>query len=530
MARLAFSSLFSLALLLAPGLASAMRNPSTITEADAGPSRPAWHAAAQTALEHGPAWTTFRARHGGWRALWNERTGTPHLATGPAIALPGVSLDAAGIDHALRVFVAASPEVFGGVSPADLNLARAQRVENVWYVSYRHTIDGIPVLFEDWEFRVGASGRLMEFGVDAHPSRSAGEAVPILDAAAACAAARTALGLDAGARVEGGDALAWLPVEDQGATSLRLVRLVSARVTTPPASWIALVDARDGTLRGRHDRLRYDIEGTAQGPVHLDSPNGPPLPRPFAHEGVDVGGNTVLTDDAGVYRSPAVGTVTVTSALLGSFCDVERWDGPNASFSTGATDPSAIFIDWDDSNSQVSERDAYYHVNLVHDHFHTLDPGFTGDDYSMPCLVNYGSTCNAFWDGIGLNFFMAGDGCPNTATMRDVVYHEYGQRERQPVPPGGRSTGDDEWRAARGTGRRLLGPHSRRSFDRRGLLRSRHPAAHDLEPQSLASRPQHRSAPDRLDRRRGDVGPATVCRPAARRAPLPFRQVRDPGR
>src|SRR5262245_14477152 len=382
MARLAFSSAATLALLLTPALAFAVRNPAPATEDDASSGRSAWHAAAQAALEHGSTRTAVRARHGAWRARWNERTGTPHIASGPAIALPGTSSDAAGIDRALRAFVAASPEVFGGVRPTDLSLARAQRVGNVWYVSYRHAIDGIPVLLEDWEFRVSASGRLMVFGADAHASSAAGLSTPVLDAAAARDTARAALGLDASARVEGGDALAWLPVDDGGVSSLRLVRTVSARATSPPASWIAMIDAREGTLLLRHDRLRYDIEGTAQGPVHTDSPFGPPISRAFPHEGVDVGGNTVLTDDTGLYRSPAAGTVTVTSALFGSFCDVERWDGPNASFSTSATDPSSVFIDWDDSNSQVSERDAYYHVNLVHDHIRALDAGFTGDDYS----------------------------------------------------------------------------------------------------------------------------------------------------
>src|SRR5262245_37683271 len=226
MARLAFSSAATLALLLTPALAFAVRNPAPATEDDASSGRSAWHAAAQAALEHGSTRTAVRARHGAWRALWNERTGTPHIAIGPAIALPGVSLDAAGIDRALRAFVAASPEVFGGVAPTDLSLARAQRVGSVWYVSYRRTIDGIPVLLEDWEFRVGANGRLMEFGVDAHASRFAENATPLLDAAAARALARAALGLDASARVEGGDALSWLPVEDGGATSLRLVRTV----------------------------------------------------------------------------------------------------------------------------------------------------------------------------------------------------------------------------------------------------------------------------------------------------------------
>ena len=44
----------------------------------------------------------------------------------------------------------------------------------------------------------------------------------------------------------------------------------------------------------------------------------------------------------------------------------------------------------------------------------------------MPVAVNVASTCNAFWNGTGLVFFAAGGGCVNTATVPDVVYHEYG--------------------------------------------------------------------------------------------------------
>ncbi|MEJ7639204.1 MAG: hypothetical protein WKF75_14835 [Singulisphaera sp.] len=39
--------------------------------------------------------------------------------------------------------------------------------------------------------------------------------------------------------------------------------------------------------------------------------------------------------------------------------------------------------------------------------------------------VNINDSCNAFWDGASINFFKAGDGCPNSA-FGDVVLHEYG--------------------------------------------------------------------------------------------------------
>ena len=43
----------------------------------------------------------------------------------------------------------------------------------------------------------------------------------------------------------------------------------------------------------------------------------------------------------------------------------------------------------------------------------------------LPVLTNINDTCNAFWNGSSINFFKAGNGCPNTA-YSDVVMHEYG--------------------------------------------------------------------------------------------------------
>src|SRR5206468_4790193 len=63
---------------------------------------------------------------------------------------------------------------------------------------------------------------------------------------------------------------------------------------------------------------------------------------------------------------------------------------------------------------------------IAHDYAKFLEPGFTGLDYVMPVAVNINQTCNAYWDGNGVNFYAAGGGCPNTATMPDVVFHEYG--------------------------------------------------------------------------------------------------------
>jgi hypothetical protein len=389
------------------------------------PRRTVLHADRQIALERRSGWQGFRARYGAWRAVWNEHAETPDLATGPGIALGSRLDDRDAVDRALRGFVDGNPAVFRAAS-RDLETVRVQHAGRVWYASYRRRIDGVPVLFERWEFRVGGPGRLMAFGVDAEPLPVDARATPVLDAAAARAAARAALRLPQAARVEGGDRLYWLPDVATAPTTYHLVRDVRAFSPTPPASWIALVDAADGTVRWSHDRLRYDIAGAVTGTVHTDLPTDQPQPKPFVHQRVQVGNNIVYSDDGGIYDSPAAGTVSVYSEIEGLYCEATRADDFDATFSATVTDPGLAHISWLDTNSHPAERDGYYHVNRIHDHVHVVDPGFVGNDYSMPCVVNYPDVCNAFWDGYGLNFFQAGQGCPNTATMPDVVYHEYG--------------------------------------------------------------------------------------------------------
>lgn len=112
--------------------------------------------------------------------------------------------------------------------------------------------------------------------------------------------------------------------------------------------------------------------------------------------------------------------------MEGPFVNVNRQDGPDASITMTVNPGDSVSILWDDSNSHPAERDAFYHTNLIHNFITTLDPNFTTINYEMPCAVNIAQTCNAFWDGIGINFFLAGGGCPNTAQIASVVYHEYG--------------------------------------------------------------------------------------------------------
>src|SRR5262245_13953463 len=377
-------------------------------------------------LDRSAAWEGFRARYGNWTALWNARTASPHRALGPAIPLPGFADRADAVEASVRAFVAANPGLFG--TPV-LETTRVEKVNGLWYVSFRQTVRGMAILFADWEFNVGSNGNLMMFGADAERVADADlPAVARIPAAVAREAGRAGLAFDATRdRLEGGDTMELLPVATETGQVLRPVIETRVVIADPPADWMTLVDAATGQVVMRHNRILNAISGTVTGTVHPLLPTDPLATQPLHNLTVNVGPTPVSTSVSGTYSASPGGSVTVSAALRGPYVDVNRQDGiPDASFSAPATDPSTVNIAFNAGNSHDAERDGFNNVNTAHDYVKTLDPGFTGMDYVVPCAVNIASTCNAYWDGTGLNFYAAGGSCPNMATMPDVVYHEYG--------------------------------------------------------------------------------------------------------
>lgn len=368
------------------------------------------------------AWQSFESRHGDWDATWNVATGSPHRAFGPSIALAGFGDDAVSAEQAVRGFIAAEPGLFGA---PDLEKVATTRVNDRWYVRFRQVVDGLPVLFADWEFRVGANGRLSAFGADALRAPVIEDAAaPRIAAAVARAAATQGIAFDAARdQALGGETMWALPVRTESGIVLRRVLEVRVNVETmPPARWVALVDAVTGDVLMRLNRVRHAVTGQVTGGIHPADPFDALSTQPFKSQTITVGATNTTTDAAGNYSVNVSGTLT--ARLQGPWANVNRQDAADAVFTVGVTDPQVQNIAW---GGHDAERDGFYHTVRTHDYIKALDPLFTGVDYAMPVSVNGSNlTCNAFWDGTGINFFLAAGGCPNTATMPSVVYHEYG--------------------------------------------------------------------------------------------------------
>ena len=129
-----------------------------------------------------------------------------------------------------------------------LETVAVYKAGRVWYARYRQIVAGVPVLFSDWEFRVGDNGRLMAFGADRRDPDGAEQATGTLVRAVAREAARTGLSYQPGVdRIEDGGTW-FLPWTTPVGTELRLVYEQSVHTENPPGNWWTLVDANNGDV------------------------------------------------------------------------------------------------------------------------------------------------------------------------------------------------------------------------------------------------------------------------------------------
>lgn len=378
-------------------------------------------------------WKSFETRNGQWEVVWNGWTGTAHRAFGEGIQVSGPVLSK---DQATRV----AEQFLRSESPltkaGDLDIRSAATLKGgrVWYANFLQYHEGIPVLHTDITVRLDESGKVMMFGSDARTDIDL-DARPLYTEQMARDSARQGLQFDYNRdTVSGGDEIYVLPIDHPTGTDYHLVRRVRVSQANPPHEWDTFVDAHNGEIRWRFDRVRYGtVSGNVEANVKEHGPLDPvQIPLPARHQFVEVGGVSTFTDENGDYSVNAPsGIQNVTMRLEGPYVNVNRTNGSDAQYSTSVntdTNPTLDYLWQGGGNNSFTERMGFYHTNLVHDWIKDIDPGFTNIDYSMACNVNIADPdgCNAFWNGSSINFYAASAQCNNIGNVADVIYHEYG--------------------------------------------------------------------------------------------------------
>ena len=237
-----------------------------------------------------------------------------------------------------------------------------------------------------------------------------------------------------------------LRVQPEGASgnrlSYRLVWVVRYRSPGGIETWEGRVDAHTGQVVAFRDVNAY---GRVVGGIYPRTVIDPETKVPFPFARVD--SPTVSTDLGGFFGYSGG---LVQSGLNGTYfnTDCQTCSTPtqpivftqtgigSLDFGSGGTDAAG------NGASTKADRNTFFHLNQIRRVCKRWLPNLAWLNTVVGARVNIQSTCNAYWDGLTVNFYRSGGGCNNTGEISDVVQHEWGHGIDQNTRGGDGATGE----------------------------------------------------------------------------------------
>ena len=368
----------------------------------------------QQLLREGNLWNNFRNNNPNWFVIFNERNQMPHRAFGQPIPV-----------NNLRTFL----ELNDFVLPSGIREVSVSKNEKHINKKYKQYYNNLEVIGSQIYAKFTYDNELIAFGLDVFNDINI-STNPVLSREEAISNATINISNEI-TNVFVNNNLKVLANPKYRKYEYHLVYEVtfSTRILEGPANYICYVDASNGELLMRKNKVMYEapLNGTAtvSGEVYTTNPYNPSTNEKFKYlKAIDQNTNTnYFTDINGEVVLPMNIGTQVRYKLEGEYANVEtNASTPDIYQNLAATN----LIEFDNTNSTIQERTAYWAVNEIHDHLKVVFPSYTGLDSPMETNIDEVGSCNAYFDGSSINFYAAGGGCQATANLPDVVYHEYG--------------------------------------------------------------------------------------------------------
>jgi hypothetical protein len=260
----------------------------------------------------------------------------------------------------------------------------------------------------------------------------------IADERAYRSALNVAAGLDSFTDIE---PVVWAGVDDMIVEPRLAVQFIAeAGDTSDPNTyqkWLFLVDAQTGELLHKENQIHnVDINGNTSGMATQGK--GADICEPEAAEAlphvlVNSFFRFTLANEGGAYALPVFFggfPRPVHARLFGLDFKVDNEAGLNTVLTETVVPPGPANFLFNAANTdefQRAEVNAYVEAHVVRDFILAANPTYpviSGQRF-FDINVNINDSCNAFYNGVSINFIRAGDGCPNTANTT-IVHHEYG--------------------------------------------------------------------------------------------------------
>ena len=369
----------------------------------------------QQQLRNAEIWQNFMAENPDWFVIFNENNQMPHRAFGAPLQI-----------NDLFSFLATNNFDL----PVDLREESSTKNDKYINQNFVQYYNNLEVVNSKLYAKFSLANELIAFGLDIFNDINI-SVVPTINEQSAIASATSNISASISDIIVN-ENLKVLANPKYRKYEYNLVYVVKfkTRIDEGPAHYICYVDAHTGELLMRKNEVMYEappITTNVSGDVYTTNPYNPASSEKFKYlKAIDQSSSTnYYTDVNGDvdFGTVASGT-SIRYKLEGLYADVQTNNNtPEISSNLGTTN-NIIF---DNTNSTIQERTAYYAVNMIHNHMKVVFPTFTQLDFSMETNVDITTnSCNAFYGGGTINFYAEGGGCQATAKIPDVAYHEYG--------------------------------------------------------------------------------------------------------
>jgi hypothetical protein len=420
----------------APGLAAAQSESFDVNDPASAPSG---YYRVQEALGQ------WRELHGeNWRVVFDEETGAGRLLHGGSTN--SQFLPRSDADFAVQARAALAGSL--GVHGLDLGTLVEERVtflplsnagsSDKVTVHFRQEVGGVRVLGGHANVLFDMAGRVLSVDSTGLPGLAGFSTSPALDDADALEAALAFFAADTGLPPTsvGAPELVIEQVSVAGARKPVLVwqvDVIHATADSAPAGYLYRIDALKGTLVNRRDAIHhFDVSGTVRSMATSgnapDSAGNPEQQAVMPHLRVISASGNAVTDANGNFTIVgATAPLNVTVAYNGTFCTTNNQAQADYSLNVvlNSASGNSILMNPASADLVTAEANGLNWIGKMRDWTRSVNPADATSDFLATSNPNIASTCNAYYDGGSVNFYMPGGGCANTA-YSSVVLHEMG--------------------------------------------------------------------------------------------------------
>jgi hypothetical protein len=388
---------------------------------------------------------SWRARHGeSWQIVVDPETGFAKMIFGGRRAADSRPHDdAAFLDLARGALAESAP--LHGIDPTSLVAERALFLplgqigsSDKVTVRLRQSFGGVPVVGGYANVLFDVEGRMLSVQTTGLPSLSRMDTTPSIEASRARRRAADAFRADAGVAATrlSEPELVIAQVERlkgrRGVLAWQ-VDAVAELQDAVPEGFTYWIDARTGDVVRREQRVHtFDVLGTVKSNatpgLAPDVAGNPPTQQIMKYLRVTSGSGNATTDANGNFTISGVNSpLSVTFTYNGTFNTVLNNTGANYTL-TQTLQPNqanTIVMNPAPTGPVTAQANAFIGVDHLRDFVRSINPGDATADFVATSNCNLNQTCNAYYDGVSINFFLPGGGCPNTS-YSTVISHEHG--------------------------------------------------------------------------------------------------------